>query len=284
MTGSDVELNGPPKELTLESADIRQVQMRLEDRKQGHIAYVTIDNVRRLNVMNGALMDALAETLAKLAGDEALRAVVLTGAGPKAFTAGADINEMATIDNAATARAFIMRLHRCCDAIRNLPVPVIARIHGYCFGGGLEIAAACDVRIASEAATFGMQEVKIGIPSVIEAALLPALIGWGRTREILYLGETFSAADALAWRLVERVVPAAALDQAVEDWIGKLLTSAPRAVRLQKRLIRQWEDLPLSAAVAAGIDAFAASYETGEPITMMRGFLEAKRRARAMKK
>jgi len=284
MTGSDVELNGPPKELTLESADIRQVQMRLKDRKQGHIAYVTIDNVRRLNVMNGALMDALAETLAKLAGDEALRAVVLTGAGPKAFTAGADINEMATIDNAATARAFIMRLHRCCDAIRNLPVPVVARIHGYCFGGGLEIAAACDVRIASEAATFGMQEVKIGIPSVIEAALLPALIGWGRTREILYLGETFSAADALAWRLVERVVPAAALDQAVEDWIGKLLTSAPRAVRLQKRLIRQWEDLPLSAAVAAGIDAFAASYETGEPITMMRGFLEAKRRARAMKK
>jgi enoyl-CoA hydratase len=284
MTGSDVELNGPPKELTLESADIRQVQMRLKDRKQGHIAYVTIDNVRRLNVMNGALMDALAETLAKLAGDEALRAVVLTGAGPKAFTAGADINEMATIDNAASARAFIMRLHRCCDAIRNLPVPVIARIHGYCFGGGLEIAAACDVRIASEAATFGMQEVKIGIPSVIEAALLPALIGWGRTREILYLGETFSAADALAWRLVERVVPAAALDQAVEDWIGKLLTSAPRAVRLQKRLIRQWEDLPLSAAVAAGIDAFAASYETGEPITMMRGFLEAKRRARAMKK
>jgi enoyl-CoA hydratase len=284
MTGSDIELNGPPKELALESAETRQVLVRLDERKLGRIAYVTIDNARRLNVMNGALMDALAETLAKLAADEALRAVVLTGAGPKAFTAGADINEMATIDNAASARAFIMRLHRCCDAIRNLPVPVIARIHGYCFGGGLELAAACDVRIASEAATFGMQEVKIGIPSVIEAALLPALIGWGRTREILYLGETFSAADALAWRLVERMVPAAALDQAVEDWIGKLLTSAPGALRLQKRLIRQWEDLPLSAAIAAGIDAFAASYETDEAITMMRAFLEAKRRANAAKK
>jgi enoyl-CoA hydratase len=284
MTGSDIELNGPPKELALESAETRQVLVRLDERKLGRIAYVTIDNARRLNVMNGALMDALAETLAKLAADEALRAVVLTGAGPKAFTAGADINEMATIGNAASARTFIMRLHRCCDAIRNLPVPVIARIHGYCFGGGLEIAAACDVRIASDAATFGMQEVKIGIPSVIEAALLPALIGWGRTREILYLGETFSAADALAWRLVERMVPAAALDQAVEDWIGKLLTSAPGAVRLQKRLIRQWEDLPLSAAIAAGIDAFAASYETDEPVTTMRAFLEAKRRATAAKK
>jgi enoyl-CoA hydratase len=272
------------RERGLQNSEIAKVDVRLDERKAGHVAYVAIDNARRLNVMYGALIDALTETLAKLAGDEALRAVVLTGAGPKAFTAGADINEMATIDNAVAARAFIMRLHRCCDAVRNLPVPVIARIHGYCFGGGLELAAACDVRIASDAATFGMQEVKIGIPSVIEAALLPALIGWGRTREILYLGETFSAADALAWRLVERVVPAAALDQAVEDWIGKLLTSAPRAVRLQKRLIRQWEDLPLSAAIAAGIDAFAASYETDEPIATMRAFLEAKRRAATAKK
>ena len=178
----------------LESSDNAKVQVRLDERKQGIVATATIDNARRLNVMNGALMSALADTMAKLAGNDALRAVVLTGAGPKAFTAGADINEMAGIENAAAAKAFIMRLHRCCDAIRDLPVPVIARIHGYCFGGGLELAAACDVRIASEAATFGMQEVKIGIPSVIEAALLPPLVGWGRAREILLLGETFTAA------------------------------------------------------------------------------------------
>jgi enoyl-CoA hydratase len=268
----------------LETSDDRQVHVRLDERMQGVVATVTIDNARRLNVMNGALMSALADTMTKLAGNEALRAVVLNGAGPKAFTAGADINEMAGIENADQAKVFITRLHRCCQAIRNLPVPVIARIHGYCFGGGLEIAAACDVRIASEAATFGMQEVKIGIPSVIEAALLPPLVGWGRVREILFLGETFTAADALAWRLVEHVVPATALDQAVEDWIGKLLTSAPRAVRLQKRLIRQWEDLTLSAAIATGIDAFAAAYETDEPITTMRAFLAAKRRASAAKK
>jgi enoyl-CoA hydratase len=268
----------------LESSDSAKVHVRLEERKQGIVATVTIDNARRLNVMNGALMSALADAMAKLAGNEALRAVVLTGAGPKAFTAGADINEMAEIKDAAAAKAFIMRLHHCCAAIRDLPVPVIARIHGYCFGGGLEIAAACDVRLASEAATFGMQEVKIGIPSVIEAALLPPLVGWGRAREILLLGETFTAADAFAWRLVEHVVPASALDQAVEDWIGRLLTSAPRAVRLQKRLIRQWEDLPLSTAVAAGIDAFAAAYETDEPISTMRAFLAAKQRASAAKK
>jgi enoyl-CoA hydratase len=261
----------------LENSDDRQVQVRVAERERGRVATVTIDNARRLNAMNSAVMTALAETMENLAGDEALRAVVLTGAGPKAFTAGADINEMAGIDNVVQARTFITRLHRCCDAIRDLPVPVIARIHGYCFGGGLEIAAACDVRIASDAATFGMQEVKIGIPSVIEAALFPPLIGWGRTREILYLGETFTAAEALAWKLVEHVVPATSLDQAVEDWIGKLLTSAPRAVRLQKRLIRQWEDLPLSAAIAAGVDAFAAAYETDEPMTTMQAFLAKKR-------
>jgi enoyl-CoA hydratase/carnithine racemase len=260
----------------LETLDSPRINVRRDERKQGVIAYVTIDNARRLNALNSTLMDALSDAMGTLAAETTLRAVVLTGAGTKAFTAGADINEMATIDNPARAKAFITRLHRCCKTIRDLPVPVVARIQGYCFGGGLEIAAACDLRIASEAATFGMQEVKIGIPSVIEAALLPQLIGWGRTREILYLGETFTAAQALAWRLVENVVPPAALDQAVEDFIGKLLTSAPGAVRLQKRLIRQWEDLPLSAAIAAGIDAFSAAYETDEPVTTMRAFLAAK--------
>jgi len=155
---------------------------------------------------------------------------------------------------------------------------VIARIQGYCFGGGLELAAACDVRIAAGTASFGMQEVKLGIPSVIEAALLPTLVGWGRAREIMLLGERFGAAEALAWRLVEHVVPAAGLDAAVEAWIGKLLTSAPRAVRLQKRLIRQWEDLPLAAAIDAGMAAFAQAYATDEPAIAMRGFLAARQR------
>lgn len=250
---------------------------RRDERPQGVIAYLTIDDGRGLNVMSSTVMDALAAALVALASDEDLRAVVLSGAGAKAFSAGADIKEMAAIENPQEAKALITRLHRSCDAIRNLPVPVIARIHGFCFGAGLEIAAACDVRLASDTASFGMPEVKIGIPSVIEAALFPLLTGWGRAREILLLGETFSASEALAWGLVEHVVPATNLDQEVEAWIGKLLTSAPRAVRLQKRLIRQWEDLPLSGAIAARIDAFAAAYETDEPRVTMRKFLAAQK-------
>lgn len=261
----------------MQSSDQSWILVRLDERKQGVVAYVTIDNARHLNAMNSALMSEFVDTMARLATDERLRAVVLSGAGPKAFIVGADLNEMAGIKSAAQAKAFIALLHRCCDAIRSLPVPVIAHIHGYAFGAGVEIAAACDVRIAADAALFGMPEVKLGIPSVIEAALLPMLVGWGRAREIMLLGETFTAGEALAWGLVERVVPASALNEAVEAWIGSLLTSMPRAVRLQKLLMRQWEEQPLAAAVQAGVEAFAAAYETDEPVAAMREFLAAQR-------
>ena len=232
--------------------------------------------------MNSALMDDFVATMTELADEEDLRAVVLAGAGPKAFIVGADINEMAGIKNAAQATAFITRLHRCCDAIRNLPVPVIARIHGYCFGGGLEIAAACDVRIASEAASFGMQEVKLGIPSVIEAALLPTLVGWGRAREIMLLGETFSAAEGARMAAGRaRRAGSRHSTHAVETWIGKLLTSAPRAVRLQKRLIRQWEDLPLAAAVEPASMPSPKLTRPTSPPPPMREFLAAQKGAQA---
>ena len=260
----------------MKSSGDRQLHIRRDARPQGVIAYATIENAGKLNAINSALMGELVEGMGELAADDRLRAVVLTGAGPKAFIAGVDINEMARIESGAQATAFITRLHQCCAAIRDVPVPVIARIQGYAFGGGLELAAACDVRIAADAAVFGMPEVKLGIPSVIEAALLPTLVGWGRAREIMYLGENFTAAEALQWGLVEHVVPAPALDAAVEAWIAKLLTSAPRAVRLQKRLIRRWEDLPLAAAVQAGVEAFAAAYETDEPGAAMGKFLAAR--------
>jgi len=254
------------------------IDVRIDELPHGVVARLTIDNTRRLNALNAALMDEFVEALGRLAGNQKLRAVIVTGAGAKSFIVGADITEMAAIADAAGAKAFITRLHRCCDAIRTFPAPVIARIQGYCFGAGLEIAAACDLRIASETASFGMQEVKLGIPSVIEAALLPTLVGWGRAREILLLGEKFSAADALAFGLVERVAPASALDAAVNVCIESLLSSRPRAVRLQKRLIRQWEELPLNAAIAAGIDAFAAAYESDEPGVAMTEFLAARQR------
>jgi 1,4-dihydroxy-2-naphthoyl-CoA synthase len=122
----------------LKSSGYRQLHIRRDARPQGVIAYATIENAGKLNAINSALMGELVEGMGELAADDRLRAVVLTGAGPKAFIAGVDINEMARIESGAQATAFITRLHQCCAAIRDMPVPVIARIQGYAFGGGLE--------------------------------------------------------------------------------------------------------------------------------------------------
>jgi len=250
------------------------IRTTLEQRAHGVIAHVIINNDRKLNTLNSDLMTVFVAELGRLGQMDDLRAVVLTGAGERAFVGGADITEMADLDP-HSARQFITRVHACCHAVRAVPVPVIARIQGFTFGAGLELAAACDLRVAAEGAKFGMPEVKLGIPSVVEAALLPMLIGWGRTRRLLLLGETISAGEAESWGFVEACVPADALDSTIETWIGHLFESGPRAIRLQKALIRQWEDLPLRAAVQAGVDCFAESWRSEEPRLAMKAFLDA---------
>ena len=252
------------------------VGVRLDQRPQGTVAHVTIENAAKLNTLGSQLMIAFVERVEALAERPDLRAVVLTGAGQKAFIGGANILEMAALD-ADSAEGFITLVHRCCDSLRALPVPVIARINGYALGAGLEVAAACDLRVASANAVFGMPEVKVGIPSVVEAALLPGLIGWGRTRELLLFGENIDAATALRWGLVEQVVEPDALDTAVEARLAALLANGPQAVRLQKQLIRQWEDLTLSQAVSAGIESFKRSFASDEPARLMGAFASRKR-------
>jgi enoyl-CoA hydratase/carnithine racemase len=254
------------------------VRVSFEERPEGgRIARVTIAHEAKLNTLNPALMQRFAAAMAELSALEDLRGVVLTGAGPKAFVGGADIGTMAAITDGAAAEAFIRLVHGCCAAVRDCPVPVIARINGWTLGAGLELAAACDMRIASAEARFGMPEVRVGIPSVVEAALLPGLIGWGRTRRLLLLAETIDAAEAEAWGLVERVCPAEALDAAVEEWLAHLCAAGPLAIRNQKALIRRWEDLPVGAAIEAGIAAFASAWDSDEPRRMMKGFLARRR-------
>ena len=252
------------------------VEILMEERKPGAIARVTIQNAAKLNTLDSHLMIAFIGELEALARREDLRAVVLTGAGNKAFIGGANIFELATLDT-EKAEAFITLVHRSCNALRELPVPVIARLNGYALGAGLEVAAACDLRVASSNAVFGMPEVKVGIPSVVEAALLPGLIGWGRTRELLLWGENIDAATALAWGLVEQVVEPAALDAAIEARLDALLAAGPQAVRLQKKLIRDWENMTLNQAVRAGIESFKQAYGTEEPARMMAAFAKRKR-------
>jgi enoyl-CoA hydratase/carnithine racemase len=146
------------------STEARQVRVTLSDFPEGQVATVTICNACRLNTMNSAMMGDFIGEMGTLAANEKLRAVVLTGDGEKAFIGGADIKEMAALHDPAGAGAFISRVHACLAAVRDLPVPTIARIQGYAFGAGLEMAAACDLRVASDNAVFGMPEVGSASP------------------------------------------------------------------------------------------------------------------------
>jgi enoyl-CoA hydratase len=241
------------------------VQIERENRSEGgFVARVTIDRAAKLNALDRTLIAEIIEAITGLAFDPELRLAVITGAGGRAFIGGADIDELAALD-ADSARGFITAVHVCCDAFRHLPVPVIARIDGYALGAGLELAASCDFRVASDRSMFGMPEVRIGIPSVVEAALLPKLVGPARARRLVLTAENIDAATALAWGLVDRVVPAADLDAAVEALAAPILAGGPRAIRIQKSLILDWEEMHTAAAVERGIDAFVESFATDEP-------------------
>ena len=185
--------------VTLEASGIGMLQLR---------------DAGALNIVGSAAIADLREALRMLAAEPALRVLVLRGSGERAFIGGADIGEMADL-TPATAEVFITRLAGLCDAVAQMPVPVIARIPGWCLGGGLEVALACDLRLCDDSAMFGMPEVKVGIPSVIHAALLPRLLGQARADWLLLCCENIDAARAEAWGLVHERCAVGQLDDLV---------------------------------------------------------------------
>ena len=168
------------------SANEARIICSTKEHSLGHnVATLEISNPKKLNIVNSPLLEELIATCQELSKDDNLRVVILTGAPTAAgkgasFIGGADIKEMSQMNSYEQAREFITLVHNACAALRDVPVPVIARINGFCLGAGMEIAASCDLRIATSDSLLGMPEVKIGLPSVAEAAYLPGLMGWGR--------------------------------------------------------------------------------------------------------
>src|SRR5471032_2982167 len=224
------------------------------DRDSRGVVRLTICNAGSLNILGSAVINGVRDGLEVLATERQIRVLIIAGQGDKSMIGGADIKEMARLDQ-ASAEKFITGLRDLCEAARAFPAPVIARIPGWCLGGGLEFAAACDFRIASDDAKFAMPEVKVGIPSVIHAALLPRLIGWGRARWLILTATTIDAPTALSWGLVEQVVATADLDSAIASAATAIAECAPEAMRNQKALLKQWEELPLSQSIDVSIKA-----------------------------
>jgi enoyl-CoA hydratase len=246
------------------------------DRDARGVVRLTICNAGPLNILGSSVIQALSEGLKALSTEHQVRVLVIAGQSEKSMIGGADIKEMAKLDR-ASAEKFITGLRDLCEAVRDFPAPVIARMPGWCLGGGLEAAAACDFRIAAHDAQFGMPEVRVGIPSVIHAALLPRLIGWGRARWLVMTAGIIDAPTALAWGLVDVVAPKGELDAAVERTVAMLLECGPHALRAQKALLRQWEELPLTESVNLSIGVFGQSFLTDEPKRMMQAFIDRKR-------
>ncbi len=193
----------------------------------------------------------LAQAVRSLQTDQEMRVAVLGGKG-RTFCGGADTAELKNL-TPATAGAFVEKIHQVCQALRELPVPVLARMHGAVIGAGLEIAAACDLRVAAEGTKFAMPEVRLGIPSVVEAALLPRLVGSGRAAWLVLTGEAIDARRALDWGLIEEIGSG-------EELLHKVLAGEPRALRMQKQLLQLWDEAPLATSVAASIETFRAAH------------------------
>jgi enoyl-CoA hydratase/carnithine racemase len=239
--------------------------------RDGGVARLTLDRPP-LNVLTPSLIDALGVVFRELGADPALRVVILGGSG-RAFSAGVDVRAMRDLD-AAGARTLIGALRATVRALEEVPVPTIARLHGHVLGGALELVLACDLRIAAASCRLGMPEITVGIPSVIQAALLPGLIGWGRTAELLLGGRPIDALEAERWGLVNRAVDEGALDRELDGWVARLLALPPAALRLQKALLARWRRVDLDTAVELSMDAFVRAYATGEPRRAMQAFLE----------
>ena len=254
------------------------ILVRLEDRAEGgQVAYVTVNNEAKHNALPVEGRALLAKTMRDLAINPDLRCVVLTGAGKKAFIGGANISEMSEFPDHNIAESGSATTHAACDSIRRMPVPVIARIDGYCLGAGMEIATACDMRVASTNSKFGMPEVRYGLPSGMEACLIPSLVGWGKARELVYTGDIIDAAEAYHFGYMEKLVEPEELDNQVEKWVHSICISGPRAIRLQKELIRDWEQMSVADAVQAGIRSVGRAHTTDEPRRLLNAWREKQR-------
>lgn len=247
--------------------------------RDGALALVTLNRPDKLNALSLELLTTLEAEIAKLYADPSISCVILTGAGDKAFAAGADIGAMLEMGT-EQARAFSELGHRVCSRIEKAPFPVIGAVNGFALGGGCEIALACDFLYASDKAKLGQPEVNLGvIPGFGGTQRLARRVGIARARELCYTGDTINAEEALRIGLVNAVVPHAELAAKVKDVASKIASKGRIAVAQCKRVLFSGEDVPLDVANAIETQAFAMLFGTNDRAEGMKAFLEKRKAA-----
>lgn len=243
------------------------------------IALVTVNRPEKLNALSAQTIAELRHAFGRIRADAAIRGVILTGAGEKAFAAGADIQELAVL-SAVEAREYARRGQAAFRRLETLGKPSVAAVNGYALGGGMELAMACTVRFASQNAQFGQPEVKLGlIPGFGGTQRLPRLVGRGRALEMMLSGEPAGAQEALRIGLVGAVVAQADLLSHCRAWLAKALANAPVALGLAMEAVDVGLDAGLEAGLRFEAAAFAVCAATGDYREGTRAFLERKRPA-----
>ena len=238
------------------------------------ICTVTLNRPESLNALNGELVDWLWHTFYTLAYDEDVRVVILTGAGEKAFCAGADLKERATM-SPKDVRKRIDDYGKCFGAVAHLPKPVICAINGYAFGGGLELALAADLRLIASETKVGLTETKLGIiPGAGGTQRLPRLIGVARAKELIFTGRRLSAHEALDFGIVTSVVPRADLMARAKDLAMEMVTSAPIALAQAKIAIDSGMQTDLATGLAIEASAYAVTLPTQDRREGLEAFAE----------
>ena len=242
--------------------------------KKNAIAYVTVNRPKVLNALNVATMAELGAAFQEIKSDASIRVAILTGAGEKAFVAGADIGELAKLD-ADSGKEFARRGQAVFDLIENLGKPVIACINGFALGGGCELALACTMRLASENAKLGQPEVKLGmIPGYGGTQRLARLVGKGRAMQMVLSGETITAQEAHRMGLVNEVTAAAELVPRAEAIAAKIIANAPLAVRYAMEAVNQGMEMTLAEGLKLEADLFGACCSTEDQKEGTAAFLE----------
>jgi enoyl-CoA hydratase len=238
------------------------------------MAIVTVDRPAKLNALDARTLSELEAAFREIDGDAAIRGVILTGAGEKAFVAGADIGELAQL-TAVEAQAFAARGQRVLASIESLGKPVVAAVNGFALGGGCELALACHVRVAADSARLGTPEVKLGIMcGYAGTQRLPRLLGKGRALELLLTGEMIDAQEALRLGLVNQVVPLARLLDEAEALLLRMIKNAPISLRLTLQAVNTGLELPLEEAQRLEAALFALTCSTEDKAEGTRAFLE----------
>jgi len=242
--------------------------------KDAAIATITFHNPKALNALTEEIFTGMEALLDELETDTAVRVIILTGAGDKAFVAGGDISHLATLD-ADGARQFALLAQRIIDRIENFPKPVIAAINGFCLGGGNELAMGCDLRVAADSAKFGQPEVKLGIiPGFAGTQRLARLVGKGRAKEMIYTGEMIDAVEACRIGLVNRVVAKDRLMEEVRALAMKMCDKSASAIRFSKDAIDNGLEMDFARAARYEADLFALSFTTADCKEGISAFIE----------